>query len=165
MIRLNRLTDYAVVLMGELARAGEVVPAAVLAQRTAIPQPTVAKLLKVLAQAGLATAQRGSAGGYGLSRPAGQISVVDVLQAVEGPQSLTACVEGASDICEFERFCPMQGRWDKVNKVILAALASVTLADMATPPAGPFGPFGGEAGGPVPGGTLAAGGALDARAP
>ncbi len=134
MIRLNKMTDYSVVLMTELALSGEVVASADLARRTTIPQPTVAKLLKVLAQGGLTVAHRGRAGGYGLGRSAEDISVAQIVEAVEGPLAVAACVDGTHDNCEYEQTCPMNGRWEMVNTVIRRALNEVSLAEMAIRP-------------------------------
>ena len=133
MIRLNRMTDYAIVVLGKMGRDG-VVSVAQLAQESRVPAPTVAKLLKQLAQAGVVVSQRGAAGGYALARPAVDITVAEVIAALEGPISLTACVDGAEGHCEVERLCPMRGNWDRVNRAIRAALESVTLADMVPAP-------------------------------
>ena len=140
MVRLNKLTDYAVVILAEMAQAGGVTTASALAGRTGIPGPTVAKLLKILAQSGLTLALRGRAGGYGLSRAPTEISVVEIIEAVEGPVAVAACVEGAHDNCEYESICAMNGRWNRINEAIRGALARVTLADMveAEPPAFAF---------------------------
>jgi FeS assembly SUF system regulator len=132
-IRLNRMTDYAVVVLGRMGREG-VVSVGQLAQESRVPQPTVAKLLKQLAQAGIVVSQRGAAGGYALARAAESITVADVIAALEGPISLTACVDGAEGHCEVERLCPMRGNWDRVNRAIRAALESVTIADMTPAP-------------------------------
>ena len=134
MFRLNRLTDYAVVVMAQLAlRDKATMAAGELARDTGMPLPTVAKVLNALARDGLIVSQRGAAGGYGLGRPADEISVADVIQAIEGPIALTACVEGSTSHCDVESLCPMRGGWDKVNRAIRNALESVTLADMAEP--------------------------------
>ena len=133
MIRLNRMTDYAVVVLGRMGRDG-VVNVAQLAHESRVPQPTVAKLLKQLAQAGIVVSQRGAAGGYLLARPSEAITVAEIIAALEGPISLTACVDGAEGQCEVERLCPMRGNWDRVNRAIRGALESVTLADMTPAP-------------------------------
>jgi FeS assembly SUF system regulator len=131
MIRLNRLTDYAVVLMVELAQTEDIATAGLLARKTGIPQPTVAKLLKLLTQGHLTRAHRGPAGGYGLSRTAADISVAEIIDAVEGPVAVALCAEGSLDNCDFEHICPMRGRWDRVNRVIRQALHKMSLAEMA----------------------------------
>ena len=131
MLRLNRLTDYAVVVMVQLARSGEVMTAQRLAERTSLPPPTVAKLLALLAKSGLAAAQRGAAGGYELGRAPEHISVADIIETLEGPVALTACVEGANHLCSLESVCAMRGHWDTVNAAIRRALESVSLEAMA----------------------------------
>ncbi len=134
MFRLNRLTDYAVVVMAQLAlRDKDTMTASAIARDTGVPLPTVAKVLNALARDGLIVSQRGAAGGYGLSRSAAEIGVADIIQAIEGPIALTACVDGSTNHCDVEDLCPMRGGWDKVNRAIRGALDSVTLADMAGP--------------------------------
>ncbi|MGP1253534.1 MAG: SUF system Fe-S cluster assembly regulator [Kiloniellales bacterium] len=147
MFRLNRLTDYAVVVLAQMAlRPGRLVNAAQVAQDTGVPQPTVAKVLNVLAKGGLIASQRGAAGGYTLARPAEEIDVAEIIQAMDGPIALTACVEAATDSCSVESLCPMRGNWERVNTAIRTALSNVTLADMALPfatmpPAAPESPL------------------------
>jgi FeS assembly SUF system regulator len=136
MLRLSKLTDYAVVLMGEMARRpGAMTTAADLTARTGLPAPTVQKLLKLLARDGLMTSVRGAAGGYRLSRSAHAISVAEIIAAVDGPIALTDCVGGGDGTCGVEELCPMRGNWDKVNRAVQAALQSVSLSDMSAPPA------------------------------
>ena len=132
MFRLNRLTDYAVVVMAQMAHGrDEMRTAPQISQDTGVPQPTVAKLLNALARENLVSSQRGAAGGYALSRPAEEITVAEIIQALEGPIALTACVDGSGDNCGSEPLCPMRGNWDKVNRAIHHALSGVTLADMS----------------------------------
>ncbi len=134
MIRLSKLTDYAIVVMSEMARHVSTVHTVThLAERTGVPAPTVAKLMKSLTPAGLTTSHRGAAGGYALSRPADAISIAEIITALDGPIALTACVEGADSQCGVERLCPMRGGWEKVNRAIRDALEQVTLADMMAP--------------------------------
>jgi len=131
MFRLNRLTDYAVVVMSQMAmRGGETRSAQQISEDTGVPLPTVAKLLNLLGRAKLVTSQRGAAGGYMLSAEPEAITVAQIIQAMEGPIALTACVDGAVDSCDAESFCPMRGNWNKVNGAIRAALTSVSLAEM-----------------------------------
>ncbi len=132
MLRLNRLTDYAVVVMAQMAqRSDEVRTAPQISEQTGVPLPTVAKTLNSLSHSCLVTSQRGATGGYTLSRPAEQITVAEIIQALEGPIALTACVDGTTGQCDVESLCPMRGNWDKVNKAIRGALSQVTLADMS----------------------------------
>lgn len=134
MFRLNRLTDYGVVVMSQMAARDDLRSAQQISDSTAIPLPTVSKILHALSQAELVIAQRGASGGYRLIRPASEIPVSEVIQALEGPIALTSCVEGAESHCDVERLCPMSGGWNKVNTAIRAALDTVTLADMASVP-------------------------------
>ncbi len=132
MFRLNRLTDYAIVVMGQMdSHPDEVLNAAEIARGTGVPAPTVAKLMTTLAHVGLVSSQRGVAGGYRLDRPAADISVAEIIAEIEGPIALTACVEGADYHCDVEAVCPMCGNWNTVNQAIQEALQRVTLADMA----------------------------------
>jgi len=134
MLRLNRMTDYAIVVLGQMAQdVGRVRTAAALAESTGVPVPTVSKLLKQMSGAALVNAHRGAKGGYSLDRPAAAVTVTDIIQALEGPIALTACVDGAEDSCEVERCCPMRGNWNRVNQAIRSALDGVTLADMLDP--------------------------------
>ena len=131
MFRLNRLTDYAVVVMGQMAAQNDRLRSSVqIADETGVPLPTVAKLMNNLARAGLVESHRGVNGGYTISRTAEEISVSEIIQAIEGPIALTACVEGADEACSSQSFCPMSGNWNKVNQAIEEALKSVTLKDM-----------------------------------
>jgi FeS assembly SUF system regulator len=130
MLRLSKLTDYAVVVLVQLARGGVVQTAPGVAAATAVPEPTVAKVLKILTSAGLVTSLRGARGGYRLARPLAALSVSEVIAAVDGPIALTACVEGSLTACEQQGSCPMSGRWLRVNEAIREALAGITLADM-----------------------------------
>ncbi len=135
MFRLNRLTDYAVVVMSQMAlRGGGTRSAQQISEDTGVPLPTVAKLLNLLGRAKLVTSQRGASGGYVLSAEPEDITVSQIIQAMEGPIALTACVEGATDSCDAESFCPMRGNWNKVNGAIREALGSVSLADMVSFP-------------------------------
>jgi len=138
MFRINKLTDYAVVLLVDMARSERVRAAHDISAETGVPLPTVAKVMKALVRAGLVRSTRGASGGYVLARGAEHIAVADMIEAVEGPIALTDCVEGAEETCEREVFCPMAGHWNRVNGAVRKALEGVTLADMArdapTPP-------------------------------
>ncbi len=130
MLRLSKLTDYAVVVLVRLSREQGMQTSPGIAATTGIPEPTVAKVLKTLAAGGLVASQRGARGGYRLLRPLAAIPVADVITAVDGPIALTACVEGSIVECESQCMCPMRWRWDPVNEAIQQALANITLADM-----------------------------------
>ncbi|MCK8784523.1 SUF system Fe-S cluster assembly regulator [Roseomonas sp. NAR14] len=137
MLRLSKLTDYAVVVLLRLAEAEGVQTTPCLAGATGIAEPTVAKVLKSLGNAGLVESQRGARGGYRLARPLSGLPLSEVIVAIDGPIALTACVDSAAGSCDAEWICPVRGRWDPVNEVIRQALAGVTLADLARPPVAP----------------------------
>ncbi len=135
MLRVSKLTDYAVVVLTRLSSEGECGDGAVqtspaIAAATCVPEPTVAKVLKALSTAGLVLSQRGARGGYRLLRPLETISVADVIAAIDGPIALTACVDGGSSGCEVHGVCAVKGRWDLVNDAIRQSLTAITLADM-----------------------------------
>jgi len=129
-LRLSKLTDYAVVVLVRLSAGEAVQTSPGIAATTGIPEPTVAKVLKALASSGLVASQRGARGGYRLLRPLGGVPISDVIEAIDGPIALTACVDGGAGNCEAEHICPVRGRWDPVNDAIQQALSAITLADM-----------------------------------
>lgn len=132
MLRLSKLTDYAVVVLvrlsGEAGGAVQTTPG--IAAATGVPEPTVAKVLKAMVGSGLVASQRGARGGYRLARPLSAMPIRDVIEAIDGPIALTSCVEGGVGGCEAAALCPVHGRWDVVNDAVREALASITLADM-----------------------------------
>ena len=130
MLRIGKLTDYGTVLLAHLAENQVAVcSAADVAQATGIAVPTVSKLLKSLARAELVTSTRGANGGYRLARPPQQISAADVIDALEGPVSITECSSSDSD-CEHEGVCSVGGAWQRINVAIRRALQDVTLNDL-----------------------------------
>ncbi len=133
MFKLARLTDYAVVLLLDLGHSQGGQTAVSLSSRTAIPLPTVQKILKQLMGADnprIIESQRGKNGGYRLSAKPQQINLADILRTMEGDVALTACVDGAEGHCIVEQVCSVRGRWDMVNLAVKEALSSITLADM-----------------------------------
>lgn len=131
MLRLGKMTDYAIVLMAKISEApGLSHSAAKLAEATSLPEPTVAKLLKLLGKGGLLLSQRGAQGGYTLGRPAGEISVADIVTALEGPIAITDCVDGAQGCCAHEDSCAVRGSWDRINEAVRQALEKVPLTEM-----------------------------------
>ncbi len=130
MFKINKLTDYATVVLIEIARGDVVRSSQQIAGQTGIPVPTVAKLMKALNTVGLVASRRGAGGGYFLGRPAVGIALADVIEAVEGPIALTACTDTSDELCSIESVCPVQGKWNRVNAAVRAALTEVTLADM-----------------------------------
>ena len=135
MLRLSKMTDYAVVVMGRLAsRPDDRQSASEIAEATGLPAATVGQVLKALGGSGLVTSTRGAFGGYVLARTPDEISVAEIVTALDGPVAITACVDGADeDPCAMESVCMLRGSWDAVNHAIEDALTGVTLADMLRP--------------------------------
>jgi FeS assembly SUF system regulator len=134
-MRLSSLADYAVVMMAAAARhqrEGGALSAASLAAETGVPLPTAQKLTGRLAAAGLLASARGAAGGFRLARPQEAISLADIIEAVEGPIAMAACVEEGRHDCGLETACRVRPHWSAVNGAVKGALAGVSLASLAT---------------------------------
>ena len=135
MLRVTKLTDYASVVLTVLASdPASVLSASELAERAGLEVPTVAKLLKPLAQAGLVDGFRGANGGYRLARDAAEISLVEIVEAMEGPLGMTECSVHAGQ-CGIEESCGVRANWRRINDVVADALRGVSLAEMLAPPA------------------------------
>lgn len=133
MLRVTKLTDYASVVLTVLAADADTVQSAAgLAERTGLEAPTVAKVLKPLAQAGLVQAFRGTNGGYRLARPAEDITLVEIVEAIEGPLAMTDCSVHDGH-CGIEHSCGARANWRRINDVVADALRKVSLADMLMP--------------------------------
>lgn len=130
MLRLSRLTDYAVVALYELSCDDSAqLSAQALSKSTALSEPTVAKVLKLLARARIVRSQRGHQGGYSLARSPKAISLHDIITAIEGPVSLTACVEFGEG-CDMQGECRIFGKWERVNHAVSQTLEEITLAEL-----------------------------------
>lgn len=140
MLRISKLTDYATVLMAALARhEQDCVPASRLAEETRLELPTVAKVLKTLGKSGLVQSIRGVNGGYRLGREAEEISVAEIIRAMEGPIALTECCLEAG-LCSHEAQCSLRGNWQRIGLDVESALERLSLADLyQAPPPRPAG--------------------------
>jgi len=130
-MRLSNLADYAVVTMTAAAHhcGGGRISAAELASETHLPVPTVQKVVSKLTAAGLLRSTRGAGGGLQLARPAAAISVADIVEAVEGPIALTACIEGTD--CAVDQNCAVKPHWPVINSALRGALADISLTTLA----------------------------------
>ena len=108
MIRLAKLTDYGLLLMTTMARKSTVSVhnARDLAEITRLPLPTATKVLKLLLQSGLLTSHRGINGGYSLAKVPSEISLEEIIAAIEGPIALTECSSEVAGLCDLEQSCP-----------------------------------------------------------
>lgn len=138
MLRVSKLTDYATVVMTVLAAVtatqggNAVISAQDLGARAHLELPTVSKLLKQLAHAGLVLSSRGVNGGYRLARAPERITIAEIVTAMEGPIGMTEC-SAHSGLCGHEPHCGVRVNWQRINQAIAQALAGVTLADMVRP--------------------------------
>jgi len=131
-MRLTHLADYAVVMMTAAARRapGERLSATELADETGVPLPTAQKLMGKLAAAGLLTSVRGAGGGFTLARCGSEISLADIVEAVEGPIAMTVCSEGRSD-CALDAHCRIKPHMGVVGDAVRGALGAVSLQELA----------------------------------
>ena len=136
-MRLTSLADYAVVMMAAAARhpAGARLSATSLAGETGVPLPTAQKLTGRLAAAGLLATARGTGGGFRLAREAGEISLADIVEAVEGPIVMTSCVDTDRHDCALESACQVRPHMSVVNGAVRGALAAVSLVQLSRAPA------------------------------
>ena len=122
-------------MMVEMARDGGMLSAHVLAERIRVEAPTASKVLKLLAGSGLLESYRGANGGYRVSREACDISVAEVIAAIEGPIAMTECsVE--QGLCSQEDQCELRGNWQRISLAVAQALREVSLAEMSAPMGG-----------------------------
>ncbi len=135
MVRLGKLTDYGLVLMTIFAR-GDSLPlrtARDLAVESRLPLSTVSKLLKQLLQSGLLTSHRGIKGGYILAKEPREISVVEIISAIEGPMALTECSTDVTGLCNLESYCPIKSNQQIINQAVRGVLDRITLSDLVHP--------------------------------
>lgn len=130
------MADYAVVVMSAASRhcGSARVSATDLAEETGLALPTTQKLVSILTKAGLLRSARGTGGGIALARPAAAISLADIIEAVEGPIAMTACVETGKHDCVMEGTCRVQAHWPAVNRAVRGALANITLTSLTGAP-------------------------------
>jgi len=130
MVRISKLTDYGVLVMSHLARTPQVTTSACeLADKLSLPNPTVSKILKYLTQNGLLTSQRGPSGGYMLSRAPDRITLMEIIDALEGPLALTEC-SAKDSACVIEAECSMRNQWKGINRFIYDLLAQIDLVKL-----------------------------------
>lgn len=131
MLKLSKMTDYAVVVLADMAkRQGQLVSATTLAEGTKLPEPTVSKILKALAKHDVVASTRGMNGGYALGRMPSEINMADIITALDGPITLTACVDESTSCCDRADNCTMKGQWNPVNQAMQNALENVSLQQM-----------------------------------
>lgn len=135
MVRLEKLTDYGLVLLTGIAKTPDTSlrTARDLAQETGLPLPTVSRLLQDLLRGGLLVSQRGIRGGYKLAKPPQEISISSVIVALEGPIRLTACSSDVAGACELEPHCAIKSNQRVINAAVHKVLEQLSLADLMQP--------------------------------
>jgi len=134
MFRLSKITDYGIVILAHLAKGDSCAThnAREVAADVDLPFPVVGKILKSLARRGMLQSHRGSKGGYALLRHPAEITVADMVSALEGPVALTECNVGPQ-LCQHENTCAIRDPWHVINRVVEVALSKITLADLINP--------------------------------
>jgi FeS assembly SUF system regulator len=134
MLRVTKLADYGIVMLTYFAtHEGNTHNARDIARIVKLPLPVVSKVLKLLAREGLLSSQRGIKGGYILARPPAEITVADIIRALEGPIAVTECTDILSGGCGLETGCPVKTNWHLINTAIQDALKKISLAEMTQP--------------------------------
>ncbi len=133
MLKISKLADYSFIILNDLAAEPErCYSAAVLAGRTGIALPTVSKLLKLLNEAGLIISSRGASGGYRLVKDPQQLSLSEVIAAVDGVPAITECCQ-ADNGCVYDARCTLRSNWQYINRLMMDVLNQFTLADLKRP--------------------------------
>ena len=134
MLRMTKQADYGIVLMTHMASDVERrYTAPELAAETQIPLPMVSKILKILGRGGLLSSHRGVKGGYSLERPPRQVTVAEMIAALEGPIAFTECVDGAPGSCSQEAVCRLRANWQRINLALKHALEGISLEELTHP--------------------------------
>ncbi len=133
MIKISRLADYSTVIMNQMATHPEMrYSAAAIAEQTNIALPTVSKILKLLNEALLVHSTRGVNGGYELAKSAEEISVFEIIAAIDGLPAMTECSKQDYH-CGHDQNCDLRSNWQVINKAIMQVLKSISLADLGRP--------------------------------
>src|SRR5881628_4036437 len=135
MLRLSKKADYALMAMKHLALRSDRASSSAreIAEQYDIPIELMAKVLQRLVQRGLLASHQGTRGGYHLARQPGRISVADVIQAIDGPVTVTACSTEDGQCEQFSK-CNVRDPLWRVREKILAALGDCTIAELALDP-------------------------------
>lgn len=134
MLRVSKLIDYGTLMLAHMAQQPDRLhSASELASTLGLGQPVVSKILKLLGQNSLVKSSRGVRGGYVLARPAKEINVAQIIDALEEqPFGLTECTAHPGS-CSIEPDCTMRMNWLRINAIVRRTLESVSIADMMRP--------------------------------
>ncbi|MCA9896720.1 MAG: Rrf2 family transcriptional regulator [Ardenticatenaceae bacterium] len=131
MFQISRRVDYAVRIMIELGMQpeGVLLSARRLSAKTAVPKAFLHKITADLVRAGLILTQTGPSGGLALQKPANDVSLLDVVEAIDGPVCLNICLVRPQE-CNRDRFCPGHEVWGKLQLLVVNELRKAILADL-----------------------------------
>ena len=131
MLKLSKLTDYAIIVLGCLGeQQGKPVSASFVSGEINIPEPTVQKVLKLMAKAKIITAIRGASGGYIVPLALNCISIADVVEAIEGPLELNPCHNDDENDCALSKLFAPKNKWNTVNIAIKTTLDKIRVSDL-----------------------------------
>ena len=137
MLRMTKQADYGIVLLSHMASSltSANIPEArfaapELSEATGLPLPTVSKILKLLSRQGVLESHRGVKGGYSLAEIPERISVVRMIEALDGPIAFTDCVDEAPGSCSQEETCRIRDNWQLINDAVRDALQRISLSDL-----------------------------------
>ena len=133
MLRLSKKADYALMAMKHLAIRPDAGSASAreIAEQYDIPVELMAKVLQSLARRGLVTSLQGTRGGYRLARPTAQITVAEIIQAIDGPLTVTACSTEAENCDQYAK-CNVRDPLWRIRERIISALTTCTLQEIAS---------------------------------
>ena len=131
MLRLSKLADYGTQVMTYMAHDKSIHSASEVAAGLGIAIPTVSKILKILVRKHLVVSILGAKGGYMLARSPREISIAEIIDAMDGPIAITEC--SSTSTCVRESICSTRSNWQGINHIILDALEKVNLAEMIAP--------------------------------
>ena len=133
MLRITKMTDYAVLILANLAlHDNKLLTAKEIANQTHISLPTTQKILKKLNRKNLVISKQGASGGYSLDPETKKLSVATLLEKLDGDLSITQC-SSTDDQCEVEDFCNIGNAWQMINQRVQWALNDITLGDLIHP--------------------------------
>ena len=133
MVRLSKLTDYASILLAQMAKHPLMLwSAGQLAEESSVPKPTCIKLLKLLVKSGVLNSTQGSRGGYSLARSPESIPIKTIIEAIEGPTAITECGTDEA-LCRLTDHCSVMSRWRELGDQVNSILTRTTLADLISP--------------------------------
>ena len=130
MLKISRLTDYATAVVLFLQKDNKLQSTECIAQGVSLEIPTVSKVLKLLTKAQILTSIRGVNGGYKLFKKGADVSLYDVIAAIEGDTAITECTKAVS-VCSQESGCDTRSGWQQVNDDIKNILLNMTIERMA----------------------------------